>query len=112
MNMICPICKGRIERKKIQYNLLGENLGLFPADVCQKCGEQFFNKETALMIENVAKTKGLWDLNSKTTISQVGNSLAIKINKRLSKFLDLKKGEEVIIQPENKYRIIIGKINP
>ena len=108
--MICPICKGNLVKKKIEYKLLGEHIGQFIGEICTKCGEQYFSKETSFAIEDIVKKKGLWDLKSKTKVNQLGNTLAIRLNKKLINYLNLKKGEEVIIYPEGKQKIIIGRV--
>ncbi len=106
--MICPSCNAQTIRKKVPYSLLGEQLGSFLADYCPRCKEHYFNKDVALQIEKIAKDKGLWNLKSKTKIDKVGNALAIRLNKRLVDYLSLKKGEEVVIYPESKNKIVIG----
>ena len=108
---LCPICKGKVIRKKIQYNLLGEKIGIFPVEVCLKCKEQFFRKEISQIIEKITKEKGIWNLRAKTKVSKVGNSLAIRVNKNIASFLNLKPGQEVILNPENKKQLIISKLD-
>jgi len=93
----------------MKYELMGEVLGIFPVDVCVKCKERFYTKETSLLIEKVAKKKGLWDLKSKVKVSEVGNSLAVRFNKKLVEFLDLKKGEEFSVYPESKDRVVVRR---
>ena len=107
--MICPVCKGRLIRKKIAYSMMGEPLGEFIGESCTKCGELYFDKEVSLKIEDVARKKGLWDLKAKTKVNSLGNSLAIRFNKKLIDYLHLTKGEEVIIYPDGKSKIIIGR---
>jgi len=108
MSEKCYICeKGNLVKKEVDYLLLGENLGKFAAEVCDTCGEQFFDEEASKKIEVVAKKRGLWGLESKSKIAKVGNSYAIRINKRIAEFLDLKKGEDVSIIPENKHKLLI-----
>lgn len=107
--MICPNCKTRLVKKKIEYSLLGERIGIFLADICLKCNEQFFDPKVSLEIEKIAKSKGLWDLKFKTKVNKLGNSLAIRLNKKLIDFLKIEKGEEIIIYPETKHKIVIGR---
>lgn len=98
--MKCPICeKGILKGKKIREEMFGVYLGKFPADVCSKCGESFTDAETTRKIERIAKKKGIWGLGVKTKITKTGNSLAVRIPKKIADFLKLKKGEEAYIHP-------------
>ena len=105
---ICEECGGKIIHKLVDYVLLGENLGKFPADVCTKCGEQVFDEEVSGKIDIIAKQKGLWGLQAKTRIGKIGNSFNVLINSKIAKFLELKKGEEVVVYPENKKKLVIS----
>ncbi len=105
----CPICNGNLIKKKVEYVLLGEKLGLFPAEACQRCNEHYFQKEVSSMIEEAAKAQGIWDLKTVTKVNKIGNALAIRLNKRLSSFLKLEKGEDIIIYPESKSKIIMAR---
>ena len=44
----------------------------------------------------------MWGLSAKTRIGTAGNALDVRIPKQITKFLNLKKGQEVIIEPVNK----------
>lgn len=104
---VCEECSGRIVKKKVEFTLYGESLGFFPAEVCVKCGEEVFDEATSDKIDEVAKNKGLWRIGASATVTQVGSSLAVVINKKISDFLGLKKGREVYVHPESKRRIVI-----
>ena len=105
--MKCPICeKGNLKKGKIKEVLFGIDLGKFEAQICSKCGESFTDENTTKKIEESAKLKGIWGLGKKTTITKSGNSLAIRIPKEISKFLDIKEGRETYIHPE-KDKIVI-----
>ena len=103
----CDECGGTIVQKKTDFSLYGQSLGMFPAQVCSKCGETVFTEEVSDKIDIIAKEKGLWGLDLTTKVSQAGDSLMIRINKKLADFMGLKKGEEVHIHPQNKKRIVI-----
>jgi len=103
----CWECKGKVVKRKADFSIYGVNLGKFPAEVCSKCGEVVFDEETSNKIDSIAKAKGLWGLEARTKVGQAGDSLIIRINKKLAKFLDLKKGEEVTVAPENKVKAVI-----
>lgn len=106
----CDTCKkGILESRKIDYILLGQNLGKFNALICSNCEEIIFEGEELEMIEKIAKEKGLWGLSAKTRIGTAGNSLDVRIPQQISKFLNLKKGQEVIVEPinKNKFQVTI-----
>ncbi len=101
----CDNCRnGILKRKKIDYILLGSNLGSFEAYVCSKCQETVFDGETFELIEKEAKKMGIWGLSAKTRIGTAGNSLDVRLPKPIAEFLNLKKGQEVIIEPLDKKR--------
>src|SRR3989344_8441887 len=102
----CEECGGRITNKEIDYVFLGENLGKFPAEVCNSCGEQVFDEEVTKKISQLAKKKKLWGLNARATVNKFGGRVGITIAKNIAKFLDLKKGEEVVLYPESKKRLV------
>ncbi len=103
----CEECGGKIIKKKVDFNMYGFSLGKFPAEVCTKCGEEVFDEDASDQIEQIAKEKGLYGLGTKTRVGVAGNCLDIRINKRLAKFLELKKGEEVTIAPEGKNKLVV-----
>jgi len=101
----CDNCqKGILKRKKIDYILLGQNLGSFEALVCSECEETIFDGDTFDLIEKEAKKKGLWGLSAKTKIGTSGNALDVRLPKQITEFLEIKKGQEVIIEPIDKKR--------
>ncbi len=104
---ICPICeKGELKKGKIQETMFGVNLGKFPAQICTKCGESFTDEKTTIAIEKKAKEKGIWGMGKMTKIAKSGNSLAVRIPKKIADYLNLKEGREAFIHPE-KHKIII-----
>ena len=105
----CYICeKGRLTKKRVDYNLYGVNIGKFNAEVCDKCWEIFFDEDTSKRMTEIAKKKGLWGLQTKTKIGQAGTTLDVRLPKKIIEFLNLKKGKEVEIYPEGKNRIVIS----
>ena len=104
----CYLCeKGVLRVKEVPYNLYGELIGRFKADVCEQCGETFFDEETSQKISAVTKAKGLWGIEAKTKIGQAGSTLDVRFPKRIIEFFNLKRGEEVNMYPESKKRLII-----
>ncbi|MBI2175895.1 AbrB/MazE/SpoVT family DNA-binding domain-containing protein [Candidatus Woesearchaeota archaeon] len=105
--MKCVFCSSATEEKVVEYAEMGVNLGRFKAKVCTKCGETFFDSETAGKIQAKSKELGLFGLAKKTKVAEVGNSMAIRVPKRLAEFIGLKKGQEVLITPEEKNKLSI-----
>ena len=105
--MKCPMCnKGILKKEKTKEYMFGIYLGEFQANRCSKCGESFTDSATTKKIEEVAKEKGIWGLGAKTKVTKTGNSLAIRIPKKLAEYLKLKNGKEAFIHPENHKLII------
>ncbi len=105
--MECPICEGSMERKKVPYKIGGAELGNFEADVCTSCGEVFFTEKSSNAIDKKAKDAGLWGLEKRGKISYSGNSLIVRIPKKVAEFMNLKSGIEISIKPEDKKRLVI-----
>lgn len=103
---ICE-CGGRIIKKKIDFSMYGTSLGKFEAEVCQKCGEELFSEKISNQIDETAKKKGLWGLEAHTKIGKAGDSLIIRINKKIADFYGLKQGEEITITPKDKKEISV-----
>ena len=105
---ICPICeKGKLVKKVVPYSVYDIELGKFPAEVCSKCGEQWFSEKTARIIEKIEKEKGLFGLSKQSKISYSGNSLIVRIPKEIVKFMNLKKEKTISMHPEGKNRLLI-----
>ncbi|MDI6737076.1 MAG: hypothetical protein QME12_00995 [Nanoarchaeota archaeon] len=108
----CYICEeGKLITKKVPYIIFGIEIGKFEAEVCSKCKEIFFDEETSKQIIQKTKELGLWGLESKTKVGNVGSALDIRLSKRLVDFYNIKKGEEVIIYPEDKNTLRIELIS-
>jgi len=103
----CDECNGKMGNKKVDFKLFGISMGKFDALVCSKCGQNLFTEEISEEIDKAAKEKGLWGLEAKTKVAQAGDSLSIRVNKKLAEFLNLKKGEEVTLIPEGKNRLLV-----
>jgi YgiT-type zinc finger domain-containing protein len=98
--MKCPICeKGNLEKKKTEEYMNGVYLGKFDAEVCNKCNESFTDSKTTKLIEESAKKKNVWGLGTKTKLIKSGNSLAIRIPKKIIDFLELKEGSKSLYAP-------------
>ena len=104
----CPVCgKGKLRRGETKEEMFGIDLGTYPADVCRECGESFIDEDAMTRLEARAKELGLWGLAKKVKIARSGNSLVVRIPVELVKFLDLKGGEEALVRPEGREKIVV-----
>ncbi len=58
----CVLCNGNLKKKLVDYKVYGENLGKFPAMVCDSCGEQWFDEQTSRKIEQAEKKADLFGI--------------------------------------------------
>lgn len=105
--MKCEECDGKVVKRNVPYAHLGVMLGNFPAEVCGKCGETVFAIGAAKEIERKAKQLGVWGLTARTKVGMSGNSLDVRIDKRIAEFLKLKKGTVVTLQPEGRDKLVL-----
>ncbi len=104
----CYMCEqGTLKNEKAPYVLLGELIGYFPAEVCPLCKEVFFSEETSRKITDATKAKGLWGISARTKIGEAGNTLDIRLSKKIIELMHLEKGKEVTVYPESKKRLIV-----
>ncbi len=97
----CYECeKGQLIKKSVEYEQYGRGIGRYPAEVCPKCGEVFFSGDAVEKIEQELKKRGLWGLGTKAHIGTSGNSLDLKLAKKLADFFHLRKGQSVFIEPK------------
>lgn len=87
--------------------MFGVELGTFSAQVCDSCREVFFTPASANKIQARAKEIGLWGLASKVKVSRSGNSLVVRIPSPLARYLQLRSGQEVLVAPEKKHRLVL-----
>ncbi|HIG93501.1 TPA: hypothetical protein HA242_05835 [Candidatus Woesearchaeota archaeon] len=106
--MKCYKCeKAEFNEKKVEFIQLGISLGKFDAFVCPVCEETVFEGSVSKKIEIKAKEAGIWGLARKTRLGTSGSSLDVKVPKVIVDFLNLKKGQEAIIEPTAKNKIQI-----
>lgn len=107
----CPVCgKSELLRKKRHAEQYGFDLGVYVAQVCPSCGEVFWDEKSVLKMEQKAKKIGIWGLEQRTKIAAVGNSLAVRIPKRLADFLGLTRGTEVSVHPVGKDKLVVEEV--
>ena len=61
MAAICPSCgRGRLWPRDTGEELLGIDLGTYPALVCDTCGETYLDANAMTRLEARAKELGIW----------------------------------------------------
>ncbi len=105
--MKCPSCnKGTLEKKNIKEEQFGISLGEYLGLQCTSCGETFFDEKVTQQIIEKSKEKGLFGMEMTTKVTKTGNSLAVRIPKKIADFLKLKEGKEVRIHPAGDKLVI------
>src|SRR3989442_9659204 len=108
MMATCPVCgKGRLRRGKVREEMFGVDLGEYPAEICDSCGESFVDSEALKKIETRAKAMGLWGLAKKVSIAKCVNSLVVRTPADLARFLQLKGGKDALVHPEGRAKIVV-----
>lgn len=108
MTSECPVCgKGKLRRGQIREDMFGIDLGEYPAEICDACGESFVDQESMRRIEAKAKAMGVWGLAKKVSIAKSGNSLVIRIPAELARFLGIKSGQDALVRPEGREKIVV-----
>jgi len=105
--MKCVLCNGGTKKQIVEHKEFGVSLGKFPANVCEKCDETFYDSETAGKIQEKSKKMGLFGLARKSKVAQIGNSIAIRIPKTIAELMDIKKGDEVTLIPKDKRDLLV-----
>lgn len=105
--MKCILCLGKTVKRQVEHKEFGVSLGNFPAETCEKCGETYYDEDTAGKIQQKSKELGLFGLARKVKVAEIGNSIAIRIPKEIASFMSLEKGMEVTIMPKNRHDLHI-----
>ena len=105
--MKCPNCYSNLKKEIVNEEYLGHALGEYEGFLCPKCGETLLTEESVKKAQERAKELGIFGLAQKTTIAKSGNSLVVRLKKKIIDYLELFEGEEVTVHPEGKKRIVI-----
>ena len=105
--MICPNCSSKMKKGEVNEEYLGHDLGVYEGFNCPKCNETLLTEESVKAAQEKAKRLGIFGLAEKTTIAKSGNSLVVRIKKNIADYLNLSEGEEVIIHPEGKRKLVV-----
>ena len=105
--MKCPVCNGEMKKSREPYFFGEVKIGEFEAEKCAKCNEVFFTEESSDRIDEKAKQLGLWRIGQEGTLGYSGNSIIVRVPKKIVKFLNFKEGKKVFIHPEGKRKLVI-----
>ena len=94
----CPICGGPTKRAKTNFvigNVIVEHDQ--EADVCTKCGEEFYTAEQVMRTQEKATKLGIMDaqLEEERELKKVGGSLFVSIPSAMAKIMNLAPDEKV-----------------
>ncbi|MFH1544902.1 MAG: AbrB/MazE/SpoVT family DNA-binding domain-containing protein [archaeon] len=105
--MNCPICNEKMKKTKEPYFFGDIKLGEFEAEKCTKCKEVFFTEHASDKIDAKAKELGLWGIGKEGTLGYSGNSIIVRVPKKIAQFLKFKEGKKVFIHPEGKKKLVV-----
>lgn len=105
--MLCPNCNTKLKKAIVKEEYLGHELGKFEGFECTKCGETLLTEESVTKAQQKAKELGVFGLAEKTTIAKSGNSLIVRIKKKVANYLGLLEGDEVFVHPEGKKKLVV-----
>ena len=74
----CEECGGKIVKRIVNYDYLGEYIGKFEAEVCSRCGETVFDEGVSKKIENKVKELGLYGLGTTTRVGIASIRLSLE----------------------------------
>lgn len=105
--MDCPVCEGKMKKSMEQYSFAGVKFGEFDAEKCAKCGEVFFSEAASDKIDEKARALGLWGMGQEGRLGYSGNSIIVRVPKKVAEFLDFREGKTVYIHPEGRKRLVV-----
>ena len=108
--MKCPMCNSSLKKGMVKEEYLGHPLGEFEGYICNKCGETLLAQESVEAAQTKAKQLGIFGLAEKTNISKSGNSLILRLKKKLTDYIGVSEGSEVLVHPEGKHKLVIEVI--
>ena len=103
----CPMCGSKLKKGRVKEEYLGHVLGEFEGFTCTKCGETLLGEESVKKAQEKAKELGLFGLAERTTVAKSGNSLSVRIRKKVADYMGLIAGAEVIVHPEGKKKLVV-----
>lgn len=104
--MICKCGKMMVEGKA-EFKIYSVSLGNFNATVCGSCGAVKFDEASSDAIYKLMLEKGLYGLESRTKVGKVGDSLVIRLPKKIAGFVGLRKGFDVKLSPLDRHSLLV-----
>ena len=102
--------KGMMRRLEVPVERLGVFVGIYPALVCGKCGEEIMDSPEVGKVEQKIRELGLWG-SEPATVYKLGGNFAISVRKKVADLLKITKKSHVTVTPYVKARRIIVEID-
>ena len=100
-------CGGRLKRTLTEVEFFGIDFGIKPATVCTDCGSEYLPQDVMEEVEREVKRRGLYGLETRGRVAKSGNSLVIRIPKKIAESLKIKRDLPVVIYPSEPRKLII-----
>ena len=106
LNIKCR-CGGRLKRSFTEVEFFGIDFGIKRANVCIACGSEYLPQEVMEEVEAEVKRKGLFGLETRGRVAKSGNSLVIRIPKKIAESLKIKRDLPIVMYPSEPRKLII-----
>jgi|SRR3989344_3210971 len=104
------VCGNELEEIKTEMDFFDGKLIVrdVKAFYCGNCKEELFDSEEGNRIfDPVSKLSAGYMFESRKKIAKVGNSYAIPVSKEIADYMQIKKGEDILIKVKNPKRLIV-----
>lgn len=98
-------CGGTLKRSETEVELFGINFGVYPGEICTRCGAEYIDNDVVKEVQDKAKKAGLFGLERNLQVAKSGNSLVVRIPKEIADFLNLRYKSLVRVVPVDKKRL-------
>lgn len=103
-------CGNKLQEIKTEMDFFDGNLIMrdVKAFYCSKCKEELFDsKEGDRIFEQISKLRPQFAFESRKKIAKVGNSFAIPVSKEIADYMQIKKGEDILVKVKNPKRLVV-----
>ena len=103
----CP-CGGKVKWVEKEVRIEGINCGTLDIEFCETCGSEYLPEESMRIVQQKLKEKGLWGVEHRAvSFWKSGNSVVLRVPKKIADVLHLKPAMRAFIHPEGKNKLVV-----